>query len=463
MKNHIKDILLLAALSAGVITASAQNTYSGYFLDEYTYRHEMNPAFGNKNSYVSMPGVGNVNINMKGNLHLTDVFYNINGRTALFTNPGIGVQDAMKKFSNRNSLGFNFREEILSVGFKGIGGYNAVSISFNANVEASVPKSFFALAKEGITNKTYDIKNLDAYAEAYATIALNHSHDIKAVPGLRVGGTLKFMLGIGSMDVKMNDADLTLGENGWIARTNADVYASMNNLKFKKDTYHPEGPNAGKPREYVSGVDIDGFGLNGFGLGLDMGAEYKWNDFKFSAAVLDLGFISWGKTQWASTDGTQTINTDAYTFSTNGDSDHSFKNEIKTIKDDLSKLYQLKDMGELSSRTRSLATTLNFGVDYTLPYYRNLHFGLLNSTRINGRYTSTEFRLSANVAPCKIFSADVNMVACTYGVGFGWMLNLHPKGFNLFLGMDRTPGKLAKQYVPLNSNVSMNFGINFPF
>lgn len=123
----------------------------------------------------------------------------------------------------------------------------------------------------------------------------------------------------------------------------------------------------------------------------------------------------------------------------------------------------MKDMGELNSRTRSLATTLNFGVDYALPYYRNLHFGLLNSTRINGRYTDTQFRLSANVAPCKIFSADVNMVAGTYGVGFGWMLSLHPKGFNLFLGMDRIPGKLAKQYVPLNSNASLNLGINFPF
>lgn len=463
MKNHIKDILLLAALSASVITASAQNSYSGYFLDEYTYRHEMNPAFGNKNGYVSMPMMGNLNLSIHGSMNLTDVVYNLNGRTVLFTNPGIGVADAMKKFDNRNSLGENVRFEILSVGFKGIGGYNTISISANENMELSVPKSFFALAKEGLSSTTYDIKNLDAYADAYATIALNHSHDIKAVSGLRVGGTLKFMLGIGSLDMKMNEADLTLGENGWIARTNADVYASLTGLKFQKDTYYPNGPNGGKPREYVSGADMGTFGLNGAGFGVDLGAEYKWKDFRFSAAILDLGFMSWGKTQWASTDGTQTINTDAYTFSTDGDSKHSFKNEIKTIKDDFSKLYQLKDMGELGSRTRSLATTLNFGVDYVLPYYKNLHFGLLNSTRINGRYTSTEFRLSANVAPCKIFSADVNMVAGTYGVGFGWMLNLHPKGFNLFLGMDRTPGKLAKQFVPLNSNMSLNLGINFPF
>ena len=179
--------------------------------------------------------------------------------------------------------------------------------------------------------------------------------------------------------------------------------------------------------------------------------------------MLDLGFMAWGKTQWASTNGTQTFTTDAYTFSANGDADNSFDNELDNLKDDLSKLYQLKDMGEKSSYTRSLAATLNFGVDYELPVYRNLHFGLLNSTRINGAYTWTQFRLSANIAPVKVFSADVNVAAGTYGVGFGWMLNLHTTGINLFLGMDHTLGTLSKQMIPLNSNASFNFGLNFPF
>ncbi len=120
-------------------------------------------------------------------------------------------------------------------------------------------------------------------------------------------------------------------------------------------------------------------------------------------------------------------------------------------------------MGELSSRTRTLGATLNFGVDYTFPLYRNLHFGLLSSTRINGPYTWTQARLSANIAPVKVFSADINVMAGTYGVGFGWMLNLNVPGFNLFLGMDRTVGKLSKQFIPVNSNADFNLGINFPF
>ncbi len=464
--KSFKKLLILASVVAAYNSAYAQNSYSGYFLDNYTYRYEMNPAFGNSKGFVSMPVIGNFNTAIRGTLHLSDIFYKSpdGGKTMLFTNPGISVSEAMGKFGNRNKIGTNNKINLLSVGFKGFGGFNTITLSASANLEASLPKAFFSLAKEGISNKTYDIHNMFAYANAYASVALNHSRDIKQVPGLRVGASLKFLVGVGSVDIRFNEADLTLGENGWTARTNADIYASVTGLRFEKDIYTPSGNKGGAPREYVSGANLDdGFGINGYGLGFDLGAEYKWTDFKFSAAVLDLGFISWGKTQWASTDGTRTFTTDAYTFSTDGDADNSFDNELDNMKDDLSRLYQLKDMGEKSSYTRALAATLNFGVDYELPVYRKLHFGLLNSTRINGAYSWTQFRLSANIAPVKVFSADVNVAAGTYGVGFGWMINLHATGINLFLGMDHTLGTLSKQMIPLNSNASFNFGLNFPF
>ncbi|MDE6558918.1 MAG: hypothetical protein K2K29_03420, partial [Muribaculaceae bacterium] len=68
----------------------------------------------------------------------------------------------------------------------------------------------------------------------------------------------------------------------------------------------------------------------------------------------------------------------------------------------------------------------------------------------------------ANVRPVDCLSASANFAAGTYGVGFGWLVNVNVTGFNLFIGMDHTMGKLAKQFVPLNSNAELNFGINFP-
>lgn len=450
---------------ASSVALNAQHTYSGYFLDGYTYRYQMNPAFGGseKHGYVAMPVLGNINTAIRGNLHLTDLIYTYNGETVLFTNPNITAQEVMKNIGNRNKIGTNNQFDLLSAGFKAFGGYNTIAVSAVVNAEASVPGSFFSLAKEGITNKTYDIKDMFAYANAYAQVALNHSRDIKQVPGLRVGATLKFLVGAGALDFKFNEADLTLGTDTWTARTNADIYASLTGFKFDHKMYEPTGNNHMAPYEYVSGGNLDGFGINGFGVAVDLGASYEWKDFTFSVAALDLGAINWGATQWASTDGTQTITTNAYTFNANGDADNSFDNTFDNLKDDLSKLYQPKDMGELAHYSRSLAATLNFGVDYKFPFYNKLHFGLLNTTRIFGPYTSTNFRISANVAPVKVFSACANFGIGTYGADFGWMLNLHTTGINFFIGMDHTLGKLCKQMIPLNSNASFNLGLNFPF
>lgn len=218
--KSFKKLLILASVVAAYNSAYAQNSYSGYFLDNYTYRYEMNPAFGNSKGFVSMPVIGNFNTAIRGTLHLSDIFYKSpdGGKTMLFTNPGISVSEAMGKFGNRNKIGTNNKINLLSVGFKGFGGFNTITLSASANLEASLPKAFFSLAKEGISNKTYDIHNMFAYANAYASVALNHSRDIKQVPGLRVGASLKFLVGVGSVDIRFNEADLTLGENGWTAR-----------------------------------------------------------------------------------------------------------------------------------------------------------------------------------------------------------------------------------------------------
>ena len=458
MNSYLKKIMICSGLLVGAASLNAQTTYSGYFLDNYDYRFQMNPAFGNEKGFVSFPTLGNLNFNMHGNLHVSDVVYSLNGKTVLFTNPGISTSEAMSRIHDKNRIGTANKIDILSVGFKALGGYNTVALSAVANADISVPGAFFSLAKEGITNSTYDIENMFGNAHAYAQIALNHSRDMTQVPGVRVGATLKVLVGAGNVDFKFNEAKLVLGEDKWTVQSNADIYASIGGFRYDLERSSQTG------KDYVSGGKIeDDYKLSGFGLGLDLGAQYKWNDFTFSAAVLDLGFINWGKTQWASTNGTKTFDTDKYIFNADDNASNSFDNEWDRLTDDLAQLYQLDDNGELSSRTRALAATLNFAAQWELPVYRRLHFGLLNSTHINGSYTWTQFRLSANVNPVNFLSADVNLSAGTYGVGFGWLLNIHTTGFNLFAGMDHTLGKLSKQGIPLNSNAAFNFGINFPF
>lgn len=135
------------AVITGVVSLSmaAQNTQTGYFTNDYTYRFQMNPAYGNSKGFVSMPGLGNLNVGVNGNLHLTDILYNYNGKTTTFMNPGISVSEAMDGFSDVNKLSSNIKVGILSVGFKGFGGYNTLSINARTMVNAHLPKSLFSL------------------------------------------------------------------------------------------------------------------------------------------------------------------------------------------------------------------------------------------------------------------------------------------------------------------------------
>lgn len=456
MKLHksLAAVALAAAMTAPAM--AQQNTYSGYFIDGNLYRHQLNPAFGNEYSYVAFPGLGNLNVGMHGNLHVKDVLYNINGRTTTFMNPAVDAATFLNTLSDRNKVGADINIPILSGGFNAWGGYNTVSISARARVDASIPRSLFSLLKEGIHNATYDISDVRAHADAFAEIAFGHSRQI--TEQWRVGGKLKFLLGAGNVDFYLDKADLTLGEDNWTAVTDANIRSSIKGLTYKTDVNDHTG------HRYVSGADVDGTGLNGFGLGLDLGAEFKLNDdWRFSAAILDLGFISWSNDMLATTGGERTFQTATHTFSADGDAANSFDNEWSKVRNELSALYELDDKGDAGGRTTSLATTLNFAAEYDFPLYRPLTFGLVNSTRIAGKFTSTQFRLSANVAPVKVFSAGANFAVGTYGCSFGWMLNAHPKYFNFFIAMDHTLGKLAKQGVPLSSNGSINMGINFPF
>lgn len=95
--------------------------------------------------------------------------------------------------------------------------------------------------------------------------------------------------------------------------------------------------------------------------------------------------------------------------------------------------------------------------------YRKLHFGFLSSTRFNGKYTWTEGRLSANVAPLKWIDGGVNFAVNSFTASCGWILNIHPKGMNIFVGMDHIVGKTSKEFIPLSSNASVNLGFNVAF
>ena len=452
-------IILIFAFLAWLLSTAliiSQNAQTGYFTDGFLYRHKMNPAIANENNYASL-ALGNNNFSFRGNLALNDVFYQVDGKTATFMHPDLSSAEVLSKFKDKNQLGLNANLELLSAGFKAFKGYNTIGVNVRSNSHVTLPGELFRLAKEGVANQMYDISAFNSHADFYVEVTLGHSHQINEK--LRIGGTLKVLIGGANIDAQFNKAQLVLGEDQWTITSDAFVEASIKDLIYETDL------NENTNNRYVSGADVaDGAGINGSGLAVDLGIVYQHNDdWRFSASIIDLGVINWKNNMLASTNGEKTFSTDEYIFNVDDDQSNNFDDELDRMRNGLSSLYELEDMGDQGSVSKSVGATINVGASYNLPTYRKLTFGFLSTSHMQKNFNWTDARVSANWAPYSFLSGSLSAAYGTFGGSVGWMLNLHPKYFNLFLAMDQITGTLSKQYIPLSGVGTFHVGMNIPF
>lgn len=173
-------------------------------------------------------------------------------------------------------------------------------------------------------------------------------------------------------------------------------------------------------------------GIAGYGGAIDLGASYKLlKNLTLSAAVLDLGFISWSKssTTMANANTAELTNIDL------------------TKQDQLEKFASIVGSGEIlnydmlnltvdetgsKSRKSWLASTLVFGAEYAL-LNNWLVVGALSTTRFTQPNTLTELTLSANIRPKNYFNLALSYsMIQSAGKSFGVAIKLGP----LFVGTD---------------------------
>lgn len=452
----------LAALAASQI--QAQSTASGFFNDGYMYRHNINPAVSNRQSYFAIPAIGNVNLSVHSTVGVGDFVYSQNGQTLSFLHPDVDIDTALRPFKKDVRLEQDLRLDLLSMGFAGKKGrgYTTVSLAVRERASIDLPGQLFRAAKEGLTNGTYDLSAIGAHAEAFGELAVGHSHKIG--DHLEVGGKVKLLLGGANLDATAKGTQLYLGEDTWSATVDAEVQTSFKGLRYISETEMrgPEGQQT--PHTYINDIELGKSGIDGFGAALDLGAVYTFGqDLKLGLAVVDLGGINWNNNLLASTNGPHSVTTDKYVFSADDDDDNSFDNELERLGEAAKDLYELQDMGDQGSRYTSLSATLNASLEYAMPFYRRMTVGLLSTTRFQGERTWNEERLSLNLAPVNWFALSVSAAAGTFGTSFGGMVSLHPKGFSIFAGADCLGNPYSANGIPLGRNVQANFGIVVPF
>lgn len=465
MKKSLRYMAAALTMAAAILPTSAQELRTSYFMETSNYRHQMNPAL------LDSPYVGllfsNINIGMTGNIGAKQFIFDTNGlpgytgnyRYTTFMDPNVDAKTFLNKLHDKNRFDLYLNYNLFSVGFKAWGGVNLLELNLRSNTNLTLPKELFEFAKTAGEKEHYEFGGLGMRTQNYMELALGHSRDIN--DQWRVGGKLKFLIGAAYADFTADNVTLDMTEDAWRIQSNAQVKASL----LKSDVIHEDpSKNSADGRPRVKKLDNFGFSLPGFGMALDLGVTYKPIDnLTLSAAITDLGFISWKNTHHASSQGDYTFDgfNNIY-IGSDKDQTEDIDDQFDQIGDDLEEMFSVYDDGTKTA-TQALAATLNVGAEYKLPAYDKLKFGFLYTSRIHGKYSWHQGMLNVGVRPVKWFECNVNGAVTSTGVTAGGMLSLKAPHFNFYIAADRFFSKMGKQGVPLNSsNGNITFGMTFP-
>lgn len=466
MKTSYRHLALTAIFGFIASAASAQQLRSAYFSDSHLYRHEMNPAMGNEQSYFSIPGIlGNMNLQMGSNFGVKNFIYDnpnkSNGHSlTTFMDENISAGEFLGDLKNVSKIQLSGDYNLFSMGVKTKKSYHTFEIGSHFNVGVSLPKDLFAFMKEMKSNKRYDFGDMNMNGRAYADISYGYSRDV--VLGIRVGAKMKYLLGIANAQAEFTDCHAYLGDDQWTMSMRGQMDMAL------KGGYWKKGESLGGNRYEIDGYDVDKVnGPAGSGFALDLGATWDANELvkglKVSMSLTDLGFINWNKNTTAKADGKPFSYDGFKEISTSKSNPNSLSNQWDDIADQLEDMYRLSTDGCTNTLKEKLGATFFTGVEYELPRYRKLSFGALYTHRFSDFYAFQETRLVVNFAPSRIFDLSLSGAINDFGPTFGGIISLCLPGLNLFVAGDVYTGSVNKNYIPLEAgNMNISVGFNLP-
>lgn len=280
--------IIYTLIAAFVACTAVAQTPSAYFMEGSTFRSQLNPAFAPLRGYVNIPVLGGVQVNVSGNLSVSDIFYPVNGSLVTLFDKNVSAAEALGNLRSKNMLGTDARINI--VGFGAFRKDHKTFWSFDLNMrveaEANMPYSLFDFLKNGRNEAV--INDIKASTQAYLEAAFSYSFPL--TDQIYLGARGKFLVGAGRARTSIDRLDIKLQENSW--NIDADGSFEMSGLEMSS-MQRPDGS------EYYSFNDFDVSsykGPAGYGFAVDLGVTYDViPDLQLSFAVNDLGFISWGK------------------------------------------------------------------------------------------------------------------------------------------------------------------------
>lgn len=185
--KRIFSALLVLFMTIPVL--AQHNHRTGYFLDGYTYKYKINPAFGSDRGYFAIPVAGFSSLAVESPLQLSSLLYPTgnDGELVTFMSPSVSAQDVMSGVNKMNPVNINADISVLSFGFNTRKSFHTLDLSLKADVRANVPGALFSWVKE--TAEVLDMSKLGVNADSRLELSYGYSRSIifdKARFGVRV-------------------------------------------------------------------------------------------------------------------------------------------------------------------------------------------------------------------------------------------------------------------------------------
>lgn len=462
--QSIFKVVVAALLLCGIPTATrAQFMRSSYFMENVSFRQQLNPAQLPNRGYLTIPFIGAMNASFRStSLGLTDIGDILDNSSSAnyFLKDGF-----IGKLKANNQFNVNFNSDIIGVGwYKGKNFWN-VNVGARVDLGIALPRRVFEFMRDmrGIrsldwTNINYNASGEKVHLNSYIETGLGYSRIINE--RLTVGGKVKMLFGVANLDMNIRRLDIAASIRGispttdWSTLTTADLRRIRGEAHINVDASlesSMKGLGLEEKDGKINNIDkVGSFGIAGMGLGLDLGAVYKiTKQFSVSASVIDLGFISWSKESTSVARSTITRNFDFNDISKLAAEDFkdiAINGEVLNYD-----MIQLKKE-ESKARSTSLYSTIVVGADYKL-LDDKLTIGALTTTRFTKPETTTEFTLSGSYKVSKQIG---------FSLGYSLVSNA---GSSIGLGMKLGPVFLGTDYIHFGGNarcINAMMGISVP-
>ena len=453
--RYLTAIVLFAVTSWN--NGMAQTAKSAYFLDGTYHNYMLNPAMDAERGYFTLL-TGNLSLAANSNVGLSNFIYPYGSdKLTTFMNGTVSQQEFLGRLPKSVRLSTDIDMTLLGAGCRMLGGYTNISLSLHSSLSTNLPKGLFEFAKKGFQESAYSFSDVNLRTMEYLALTVGHSREI--IDGLRVGINFKSLTGLAYANVHVDKLNIEMSEDLWMVESHAKAEAAVG-----AETY-VETDDGGMVENVELPFMEDASTLSpaAKGFAIDLGAVYDMSELvdglTVSASVVDLGRIKWQYMMKASTRDTKVV-FDGFSELDPNDIEGGINAELEQLGNEASAMIELYT-DDMVKQSTPLAATMYLGAEYSMPFYRPLSAAVLYGKRFGKFDGWNDVKGYINVAPVKWFEASVNGGFSTFGASWGWMLNLHPAGFNFFVGSDYMITKVTPQFIPVNKlNAHVTLGLN---